>query len=181
MFELAQELAVAKSRQDVPAAMKLFHRDMVLEAPAFGTTARGPEENEKALTRFFASFPDYGIELQGHADNGDALVCWGTARMTMTGDRFGVVPDGRRAEFPVFLQFAFKDGLIAGERFLFDLSALCAQSGVSTDAVRRTVFGDAVDPEALPQGHRPPGFLDTRRPHPPSSTSRLEPFKGDET
>jgi hypothetical protein len=33
--------------------------------------------------------------------------------------------------------------LIAGERFFFDLSALCAQSGVSTDAVRRRVFGDA--------------------------------------
>ena len=49
MFELAQALAVAKSRQDVPAAMELFHRDMVLQAPAFGTTARGPAANEKAL------------------------------------------------------------------------------------------------------------------------------------
>jgi hypothetical protein len=65
--------------------------------------------------------------------------------MTMTGDRFGVLPNGRRAELPVFIQFAFKDGLIAGERFFFDLSALCAQSGVSTDAVRRKVFGAATD------------------------------------
>ncbi|MET8681171.1 ester cyclase [Streptomyces sp. NPDC004647] len=158
MFELAQALGVAKSRQDVPAAMELFHRNMVLEATAFGTTACGPAANEKALIRFFASFPDYGIDLQGHADNGDTLICWGTARMTMTGDRFGVVPNGRRAELPVFIQFAFKDDLIAGERFFFDLSALCAQSGVSTDAVRRTVFGDIVDPEALPHGHRQPGF-----------------------
>jgi hypothetical protein len=47
MFELAQALAVAKSRQDVPAAMKLFHRDMLLESPAFGTMARGLAENEK--------------------------------------------------------------------------------------------------------------------------------------
>lgn len=148
MFELAQALAVAKSRQDVRAAMRLFHRDMVLETPAFGTTARGLAENEKVLTRFFASFPDYEVALQGHAGNGDTLICWGTARMTMTGDRFGVVPDGRRAELPVFIQFSFKDDLIAGERFFFDLSALCAQSGVSTDAVRRKVFGDAADPRA---------------------------------
>lgn len=142
-FELAQALAAAKSRRDLAAAMKLFHRDMVLETPAFGTTAQGLAENEKALTRFFASFPDYDVVLSGHAGNHDALVCWGTARMTMTGDRFGVVPNGRRAELPVFIQFAFKDGLIAGERFFFDLSALCAQSGVSTDAVRRKLFGDA--------------------------------------
>ncbi|ANN15615.1 hypothetical protein SD37_08045 [Amycolatopsis orientalis] len=59
----------------------------------------------------------------------------------MTGDRFGVVPNGDRAELPVFIQFTFADGLISSERFYFDLSALCAQSGVSTDAVRRTVFG----------------------------------------
>lgn len=66
--------------------------------------------------------------------------------MTMTGDRFGVTPDGSRAELPVFIQFTFTDGLIAGERFFFDLSALCAQSGVSTDAVRRKLFGAAASP-----------------------------------
>jgi predicted ester cyclase len=144
MFELAQALAVAKGRQDVAAAVRLLHRDMVLETPAFGTTARGPASNEKALTRFLASFPDYDVDLEGHADDGDTLICWGTARMTMTGDRFGVVPNGRRAVLPVHIRFSFRDDLIAGERFFFDLSALCAQSGVSTDAVRRRLFGPAV-------------------------------------
>jgi predicted ester cyclase len=147
MFELAQALATAKSRQDVPAAMRLFHRDMLLENPAFGTVARGLAENEKALTRFFTSFPDYDVALEGHAAGGGALICWGTVRMTMTGDRFGVVPNGRRAELPVFIQFAFADDLIAAERFFFDLSSLCAQSGVSTDAVRRRLFGE--DPPSL--------------------------------
>jgi ketosteroid isomerase-like protein len=140
-FALARALAVAKSRQDIPAALDLLHPDMVLETPAFGTTAKGRAENEKALTRFFAAFPDYDVALDGHASDGTTLVCWGTARMTMTGARFGVVPNGERAELPVFIQFTFADGLIASERFFFDLSALCAQSGVSTDAVRRKVFG----------------------------------------
>lgn len=142
MFELAQALAAAKSRQDLPAAMKLFHPEMVLETPAFGTSARGLAENEKVLARFFTSFPDYRVELDGHADNGETLVCWGTAWMTMTGDRFGVVPNGRRTQVPVFIQFTFDDDLIASERFFFDLSTLCAQSGVSTDAVRRILFGE---------------------------------------
>jgi predicted ester cyclase len=141
MFELAQALAVAKSRQDVPAAMRLFDPDMLLETPAFGTRARGLAENEAALTRFFRSFPDYSVVLQGHASNADTLICWGTVRMTLTGDRFGVTPNGQRAELPVFIQFTFKNDRIAGERFVFDLSALCAQSGVSTDAVRQKLFG----------------------------------------
>ncbi len=146
MFELAHALAVAKSRQDVPAALRLFHPDMVLDTPAFGTTSRGLTENEKVLRRFFVSFPDYDVALHGHASNGDTLVCWGTARLTMTGDRFGALPNGRRAEIPVFIRFAFKDDLISYERFFFDLATLCAQSGVSPDAVRQRLF------PALPGG-----------------------------
>ena len=88
MFELAQALAAAKSRQDVARATELLHPEMVLETPAFGTTARGRAENAAVLRRFFASFPDYDVRLQGHVSNADTLVCWGTVRMTMTGDRF---------------------------------------------------------------------------------------------
>jgi predicted ester cyclase len=157
MFGLAQALARAKSRQDVPAAMKLLHKDMLLETPAFGTSVRGLAENEKVLTRFFASFPDYNVVLQGSASNGDTLICWGTVQMTMTGDRFGTVPNGRRAEFPVFIQFTFKDDLIAGERFFFDLSALCAQSGVSTDAVRRKLFGETAPVQIAAEQHEQAG------------------------
>ena len=143
MFELAQMLAAAKSRQDVPAAMMLFDGDMLLESP-FGTRAQGLAENEQALMRFFNSFPDYNVVLHGRASDGDALVCWGVVQMTMTGDRFGAVPNGRRAELPVFIQFTFNNDLIASERFFFDLSELCAQSGVSTDAVRRKLFGESM-------------------------------------
>ena len=143
MFELAQGLAVAKSRQDVPAALRYFHPDMLLESP-FGTSACGLADNEKALQRFFASFPDYQVDLDGRASDGRTLVCWGRAAMTMTGERFGVTPNGRRAVLPVFIAFTFRDGLIASERFFLDLSLLCAQSGVSTDAVRKKLFGDAI-------------------------------------
>ncbi|MEU6391114.1 ester cyclase [Streptomyces sp. NPDC046939] len=137
---LAHALADAKSRQDVRAAMRCFHPDMTLEAPALGTVARGLDANERTLTAFFTSFPDYEVALEGHAVGDDALVCWGTVRMTMTGERFGVRPNGRRAELPVFIRFTFREGLIASERFCFDLAELCAQSGVSTDAVRATLF-----------------------------------------
>ncbi|MEU1041493.1 ester cyclase [Streptomyces sp. NPDC005551] len=140
MYQLARELAAAKNDQDVPAALELFHSDMTLWAPALGTKACGRTANEEALLRFFATFPDYAVSLDGHAADHETLTCWGTAGMTMTGDRFGVIPTGRRAELPVFIQFTFKDDLIASERFFFDLCELCAQSGVSADAVRRTLF-----------------------------------------
>jgi predicted ester cyclase len=152
MFELARALAIAKSRQDLPAAMQLFDPDMLLETPAFGTRASGLAENEAALAGFFRSFPDYDVVLHGHASDGKTLICWGTAQMTMTGGRFGVRPNGKRAGLPVFIQFSFKNDRIARERFFFDLSALCAQSGVSTDAVRGKLFGGAAAPVPAQKG-----------------------------
>ncbi|MFC9997602.1 ester cyclase [Nocardia sp. NPDC127526] len=141
MFGLAQRLAEVKSKQDAAAAARLFHPEMVLETPAFGSVVRGLAANEAALRWFFAVFPDYRVDLAGHATDGETLVCWGAARMTMTGNGFGVTPNGRTAELPVFIQFTFADDLIASERFFFDLSELCDQSGISTDAVRRMLFG----------------------------------------
>lgn len=135
MFELAQALAVAKSRQDIPAALALLHSDMLLECPPFGTLARGLEENEQALRRFFSSFPDYHVELHGNASSDEHLICWGVVRMTMTGERFGVKPNGARAELPVFIRFTFANDRISSEHFFFDLASLCSQSGASTDLV----------------------------------------------
>jgi hypothetical protein len=74
MFELAQGLAVAKSRQDVAGALKLLDKDMVLEAPVFGTRSRGLAENEAALAKFFRNFPDDNVQVEGHASNGQTLV-----------------------------------------------------------------------------------------------------------
>lgn len=143
MFGLARSLGLAKSRQDIDAALTFLHPEMLLENPAFGTSACGLDANREALARWFATFPDYDVSLDGHVNDDKTLICWGTVRMTMTGERFGVVPNGRRAELPVLIQFTFKDDLIASERFVFDLSSLCAQSGVSTDAVRQKLFGEA--------------------------------------
>ncbi|MFI6868906.1 ester cyclase [Nocardia sp. NPDC050406] len=142
MFELARELAVVKSRQDVAGALRLLHPNMVLESPAFGSVVRGHAANDAALRWFFATFPDYDVELRGHAANDETLSCWGTVRMTLTDSGLGVTPNGRRAEVPVSIRFTFADDLIASEYFFFDLSELCAQSGVSTDEVRRKLFGD---------------------------------------
>lgn len=148
MFALAAELATAKSGQDVEAAVALLHQDMVLENPAFGSRSVGLDQNRQALTRWFRAFPDYEVALDGHASDGQTLICWGEVQMTMTGDRFVVVPNGHRSRLPVFIAFTFQAGLIASERFCFDLAELCAQSEVSTDAVRRQLFDNA----ALPAG-----------------------------
>jgi len=148
MLRLATRLAAAKSRQNIDDALAVCHSEMLLETPAIGSVVRGTVDYKEALSRFFRVFPDYEVSLHRHLTDGETLVCWGEARMTMTGDRFGVTPSGRRATLPVLIEFGFKDDLIASERFHYDLSVLCSQSGVSTDAVRRKLFGRAWENEA---------------------------------
>jgi predicted ester cyclase len=149
MLSLVSKLAEAKSRQNVEEALQVCHAEMLLETPALRSVARGTEENRVALSRFFKAFPDYEVKLEHHIVDAGLMVCWGTAHMTMTGTRFGVEPSGRRAVLPVIIEFRFKDGLICHERFNYDLSVLCAQSGVSTDAVRVALFGSAWEGQSV--------------------------------
>lgn len=135
-LRLAAGLGAAKGRQDVNDALGFMHDEMVLTSPAWGTVARGKARNAETLRRFFRDFPDYSVSLDGHVADDRHLVCWGVIRMTMAPGAYGLQPNGQRIETPAFLRFTFKDGLIASEYFMVDLSAVCAQSGVSTDAVR---------------------------------------------
>jgi len=140
MAGLVGKLAAVKSRQDTSAALALMHEDMVLDSPAFGTRVRGLTDNRLVLDRLFRAFPDYSVSLEGDAASPVAYACWGKVQMTMRGKRFGVSSNGRPAILPAFFLFGFRDGLITYERMMIDLASLCAQAGVSTDAVRAKLF-----------------------------------------
>lgn len=143
MVALVNELGAVKSRQDAGAAVALQHEAMRLVVPPMGAVVIGREANRQALTGFFQAFPDYRVTLEGHAQAGDGLVAWGKVTMTLATNRYGVDPTGRSASFPAFFRFGFADDLIASEYFLWDLAEACAQWGVSTDAVRASMFGAA--------------------------------------
>ncbi|HET7503043.1 MAG TPA: nuclear transport factor 2 family protein [Kofleriaceae bacterium] len=149
MFELAQALAVAKSRQDVPGALALMHPEMELES-SFGTLARGLAENERALTRFFESFPDYEVSLQGHAGAGDTLVCWGVVRMTMTGNRFAMVLTARRTMQGTTASAASVAAFVAGG-FWFTATDFANPAAAAARALTDTFAG--IRPRDVP------GFL----------------------
>ena len=128
------------------SAIALQHENMVLNSPALGPAVEGKALNRRALTAFFKWFPDYEAEIQGHAFSKGLLTAWGRVRMTWTGDFLGVIPNGKRADLPVFMQFTFKDALIASELFFIDFADLCAQSGVTTDVARANIFSAQPQP-----------------------------------
>jgi hypothetical protein len=129
----------AKSRADVGAALALCRDDFRLEAVSLGTTSHGRAETARHLAHFFGAFPDYGVRLDGFALGDGVVTCWGTARMTLTGEWLGHPPTGRTAELPCFCVFEMDGVQLCSERFFFDLASLCEQIGVPLDGVRATL------------------------------------------
>lgn len=53
----------------------------------------------------------------------------------MSVDSWGVEPTGRSIRFPFTVYVRFKDGLLSGERFFYDLNMIMAQLGQPSAAL----------------------------------------------
>jgi steroid delta-isomerase-like uncharacterized protein len=136
-FELVTGYAAAKSRQDVEAALALCTEDFVLDTVAFGIRGVGSADVAAQLGLFFATFPDYGVTIEGQAVSEDAaaVICWGTWRATMRGSFGALSATGRACVLPFACVFELAGSRLAAERFFFDLGTMCQQLGLPLDAV----------------------------------------------
>ncbi|MEV0663119.1 ester cyclase [Actinomadura luteofluorescens] len=126
--------ARAKSRADIPAAMRFCHPDVVFETIAFRTVATGWDEVARQNAAFLRTFPDYGVELDYLVEAGELAVGAGTIRATMRKSLVGIEPTGRSFALPFACHWTVRDGLIVQERFFFDFHQMCEQLGLSTEA-----------------------------------------------
>ena len=133
--ELVAEYAAAKSRQDIAAALAVCHEDFVLDTVAFGIRGTGKPEVAAQLAIFFTTFPDYAATLEGQAAGDGVVTAWGTIRATMRGPFGTFAPTGRAFALPYSCVFPHRDGRLAGERFFFDLNAMCEQLGLPIERV----------------------------------------------
>jgi predicted ester cyclase len=137
--QLVLRYAEAKSQADVESALAVCHENFSAWTVGLGLASRGKEESRLHFHAFFHAFPDYRVALEGMAESGDAVACWGVAHMTMQGALAGLAPTGRSVALPFFSLFTFRDGLIAVERFLFDLGMLCDGVGISATTLKTTI------------------------------------------
>jgi len=133
---LVRSYGSAKSQQDIGAALSICSAGFRLETVAMGLETQDRADAERQLETFFAAFPDYGVAIEGIACADGVATCWGRARMTWRGSFLGRAPSGRTAELPIFCVFRCRNGVLAGERFFFDLSSLCDQIGLPIATVQ---------------------------------------------
>jgi ketosteroid isomerase-like protein len=133
--------AAAKSRADVDEALRHCSDDLVVQTVPFQVTVEGKEANRAAFTAFFGVFPDYDVELEAMTGDGDWLAGWGTLRATMRGAIGDVKPTDRRFVLSFACIWRVADGLLAEERFFFDLHQMCEQLEIAAGDVMAAIRG----------------------------------------
>jgi predicted ester cyclase len=136
---LVRAYAEAKSARDVEAALAACHPSFSIDTIPFGIASRDRAETAAHLRLFFGVFPDYRAETEGLASSGESVAWWGRVSMTFAGELLGRRPTGKHASLPACCVFDFRDGLLARERFFFDLAMLCDQIGVPVDELSRAL------------------------------------------
>jgi hypothetical protein len=137
---IVRSYASAKSSRDLGATLTLCSPDFRLETVCLGLATADRDEAAQQLALFFTTFPDYHVTLHGMAAEGAHVACWGEAQMTFAGPFLGQAPTGRTAVVPCTAIFTCANGLLRGERFFFDLAALCTQIGLPVATVLETLL-----------------------------------------
>lgn len=133
--------AAAKSCADVDGALQYCTDDVVIDTFPFQTRSVGVAETKEQLEAFFALFPDYTVQLEGLVEDGPTAVGWGAISATMSAPLGDIPSTGRGFTVPFTCVWDTRDGLIARERFYFDLHHVCEQLGIPTETVARTLHG----------------------------------------
>lgn len=129
MFALTSKLARVKSQQNIAAALAIYHPDIELVAPSFGSVSRGVDAAKKNMHVFFRLFPDYYVTLTDYACKGEMMLVVGEVSVTphIVGHQCP------RVTVPVFIEFRFKDERIIKEIFFLDAGLICKQAGITPE------------------------------------------------
>lgn len=134
MKEIVNELAAVKSRQDIDAAMRIYHPEAELLSPPMGARYCGEQSLRRGLEAFFRFAPDYHVQVAAMAAEGDTLCAWGEITFTPSHNRHGALGQGRTIRTPAFILFRFRDEKVVWESFHYDLADLARQAGVPAES-----------------------------------------------
>lgn len=132
---LVRLYGMAKSRQDVDAAMMVCHSEFSIDFVPFQNPSDGQQQTRQHLAVFFTSFPDFQAHIDNVVSSEKHAACWGNISLTHSGNFLGFPATDNSARLPFFASFDFKDGLLARERFVLDLATLCQQLDISGDVL----------------------------------------------
>jgi hypothetical protein len=126
----------AEDARDFPAVLDTLAEDCFLEQVSLGLRSDGRDDAARAYEEWFGAFPDLGPIPDGLAFGDDVLVAYGQLHGTMTGDWLGLAATARSFTVPLVNIVPFQNGLMHGERLLYDAAMFCDQVGLDLHGLR---------------------------------------------
>jgi steroid delta-isomerase-like uncharacterized protein len=136
MLAVQREHLAAEGRHDFEAVMATLTPDCFLEQVSLGLRSDDEDDVTRAYEEWFGAFPDLGPILEGIAFGDDVLVAYGQLHGTMKGSWLGLAATGREFTVPAVNVVRFKDGLMHGERLLYDAATFAEQVGLDVHELR---------------------------------------------
>jgi steroid delta-isomerase-like uncharacterized protein len=122
----------AENNRRLDETLATLTEDCVFEDMALGQVFHGRQGAGECYRMWWDAFQIvvHGERLHWTAEGG--AVAEARYRGTHTGAFLGIPPTGRSIDLPIAVFITFKDGLMAGGRFYYDLATLLRQLGVSS-------------------------------------------------
>jgi steroid delta-isomerase-like uncharacterized protein len=121
----------AENGHRMEETLATLHPDCVFEDLPLGKTYRGRAGAEAYYRLWWDAFD---LEVKGEhrhwSEDGAFMIAQTTYQGIHRGRFLDHAPTGRPVNFPLAVVIPFRDGLMAGERFYYDLATLLRQIGV---------------------------------------------------
>lgn len=125
----------AEAAHDLAGTLATIHPEALFEDQPLGLVLNGREATARHYRLWWAAF---GLQTDGgtlHWVNDDLVIGEADFVGTHIGNFLGVAPTGRPIRFPFTVYVRFKDGMLLGERFFYDLNMIMAQLGQPSAAL----------------------------------------------
>jgi hypothetical protein len=114
----------AENRHDLVETLATLHPACVFEDRMTGKTYHGHEGASNYYRTWWRALDLTVISQRRHMIDDGSIVSEAQYRGVHRGSLFGEDPTGATIDFPIATFLTFRDGLLAGERFYYDLGGL---------------------------------------------------------
>ncbi|MBL8571904.1 MAG: ester cyclase [Phreatobacter sp.] len=119
----------AEGRHDMAVTLATLHPDCVFEDRPIGMTLHGREGARRHYELWWNAFGVVTEEGRLHWVRDDLAIGEAWFAGVHRGEFLRIPPTGRTIRFPFTVVVSFRDGLLAGERFTYDLNDILRQIG----------------------------------------------------
>lgn len=120
----------AENAHHMQETLATLHEECVFEDTATGQIFRGKSGAEAHYRQWGDAFGlVFSLEKEdrGYWTEGDRYIGQGSFRGVHTGSFLGIPPTGKPVSFQFAVFVAFRDGLMSGEKFYYNLAELLSQ------------------------------------------------------